>query len=91
MLLFVYLLKHRVVPVLCQKLGLAFSVRFHKLFNCNYCYICFTDYCASKFAAVGFAESISYEMKVLGKTGVKTTTVCPYFINTGMFDGCSTR
>ncbi|XP_031408725.1 epidermal retinol dehydrogenase 2 isoform X1 [Meleagris gallopavo] len=49
------------------------------------------DYCASKFAAVGFAESISLEMKVLGKTGVKTTTVCPYFINTGMFDGCSTK
>ncbi|NXJ11434.1 RDHE2 dehydrogenase, partial [Odontophorus gujanensis] len=50
-----------------------------------------SDYCASKFAAVGFAESISLEMRALGKTGVKTTIVCPYFINTGMFDGCSTK
>ncbi|NXC41591.1 RDHE2 dehydrogenase, partial [Penelope pileata] len=49
------------------------------------------DYCASKFAAVGFAESISLEMRDLGRTGVKTTIVCPYFISTGMFDGCSTR
>ncbi len=22
-----------------------------------------------------------------GKTGVKTTCICPYYINTGMFDG----
>lgn len=47
----------------------------------------FTDYCASKFAAIGFAESIDMEMRVLRKTGVKTTIVCPFFINTGMFDG----
>ncbi|NXE49772.1 RDHE2 dehydrogenase, partial [Casuarius casuarius] len=49
------------------------------------------DYCASKFAAIGFAESISLEMRDLGKTGIKTTIVCPYFINTGMFDGCKTK
>ncbi|TRZ06048.1 hypothetical protein HGM15179_021059, partial [Zosterops borbonicus] len=46
-----------------------------------------SDYCASKFAAIGFAESIDMEMRVLRKTGVKTTIVCPFFINTGMFDG----
>ncbi|XP_068044680.1 epidermal retinol dehydrogenase 2-like [Anomalospiza imberbis] len=45
------------------------------------------DYCASKFAAVGFAESIDMEVRALRKTGVKTTIVCPYLINTGMFDG----
>ncbi|KAM6318622.1 epidermal retinol dehydrogenase 2-like [Aegotheles albertisi] len=50
-----------------------------------------SDYCASKFAAVGFAESVHVEMKDLGKTGVKTTIVCPFIINTGMFDGCSTK
>ncbi|NXA26220.1 RDHE2 dehydrogenase, partial [Ibidorhyncha struthersii] len=49
------------------------------------------DYCASKFAAVGFAESVDLEMRVLGKSGVKTTTVCPYVINTGMFDGCRSK
>ncbi|NXK38155.1 RDHE2 dehydrogenase, partial [Piprites chloris] len=50
-----------------------------------------SDYCASKFAAVGFAESIDVEMRSLGKTGIKTTTVCPYIINTGMFDGVKTK
>ncbi|XP_064298752.1 epidermal retinol dehydrogenase 2 isoform X1 [Phalacrocorax carbo] len=47
-----------------------------------------SDYSASKFAAVGFAESIDCEMRDLQKTGVKTTIVCPCLINTGMFDGC---
>ncbi|CAI5779487.1 epidermal retinol dehydrogenase 2-like [Podarcis lilfordi] len=49
------------------------------------------DYCASKFAVVGFAESLAIEMLALGKTGVKSTIVCPFFINTGMFDGCQTK
>ncbi|NXJ81608.1 RDHE2 dehydrogenase, partial [Trogon melanurus] len=52
---------------------------------------CLSDYCASKFAAIGFAESVDSEMRSLGMTGVKTTTVCPYLINTGMFDGCRTK
>lgn len=51
----------------------------------------FADYCASKFAAVGFAESVGLELLATGKDGVKTTIVCPYFINTGMFDGCQTK
>ncbi|XP_001513928.2 epidermal retinol dehydrogenase 2 [Ornithorhynchus anatinus] len=49
------------------------------------------DYCASKFAAFGFAEAVSLEMFVQGVTGVKSTLVCPYFTNTGMFEGCSTK
>ncbi|NXS49510.1 RDHE2 dehydrogenase, partial [Balaeniceps rex] len=49
------------------------------------------DYCASKFAAIGFAESVDSEMKGLEKTGIKTTIVCPFMINTGMFDGCGTK
>ncbi|NXL32775.1 RDHE2 dehydrogenase, partial [Glaucidium brasilianum] len=49
------------------------------------------DYSASKFAAIGFAESIDLEMRNMGKTGVKTTTVCSFLMNTGMFDGCSTK
>ena len=49
------------------------------------------DYCASKFAAVGFDESLRFELAAMGKTGVHTTVVCPYFINTGMFDGVQTR
>jgi len=49
------------------------------------------DYCASKFGAVGFAESLMAELHALGKDGVKSTLVCPYFISTGMFDGVTTR
>ncbi|KAK3775555.1 hypothetical protein RRG08_048191 [Elysia crispata] len=50
-----------------------------------------SDYCASKFAAVGFDESLRAELVKKGKTGVKTTVVCPFYINTGMFEGAQTR
>ncbi|NXR87712.1 RDHE2 dehydrogenase, partial [Hypocryptadius cinnamomeus] len=50
-----------------------------------------SDYCASKFAAIGFAESVDTEMRTQRKTGVKTTIVCPYVINTGMFDGVKSK
>ncbi|KAF0300583.1 Epidermal retinol dehydrogenase 2 [Amphibalanus amphitrite] len=50
-----------------------------------------TDYCASKFAAVGFHESLTVELKVGGHEGVKTTVICPFFINTGMFDGAKSN
>ncbi|NXM87138.1 RDHE2 dehydrogenase, partial [Oenanthe oenanthe] len=50
-----------------------------------------SDYCASKFAAIGFAESIDLEMRTLKKTGVKTTIVCPFVINTGMFGGVKSK
>jgi len=45
------------------------------------------DYCASKFAAVGLDESLRLELRKLHKTGVKTTCVCPLYIDTGMFEG----
>ncbi|KAM6216120.1 epidermal retinol dehydrogenase 2 [Rhynchocyon petersi] len=50
-----------------------------------------TDYCASKFAACGIAESLFFELKLQNKSKVKVTIVCPYFMKTGMFEGCSTR
>lgn len=49
------------------------------------------DYCASKWGAFGFDESVRLELKSLGKTGVKTTVVCPFFIKTGMFLGATTK
>ncbi|XP_033726973.1 epidermal retinol dehydrogenase 2-like [Pecten maximus] len=49
------------------------------------------DYCASKFGAVGFDESLRFEMEMQGKDGVHTTVVCPFYISTGMFEGCKTR
>ncbi|XP_057591803.1 epidermal retinol dehydrogenase 2 isoform X2 [Hippopotamus amphibius kiboko] len=48
------------------------------------------DYCASKFAAFGFAESIFMETLAKKQKGIKATIVCPFFIKTGMFDGCVT-
>jgi len=45
------------------------------------------DYCASKFGAFGFDECVRKELRSIGRTGVKTTCVCPYYINTGMFEG----
>ena len=45
-----------------------------------------TDYAASKFAAVGFNEALRLELR-RSAPGVKTTLVCPYYIDTGMFDG----
>jgi all-trans-retinol dehydrogenase (NAD+) len=44
------------------------------------------DYSASKFAAVGIADSLYTELRHI-KSKVKVTCVCPYYINTGMFDG----
>uniref|UniRef100_A0A673VFQ7 Short chain dehydrogenase/reductase family 16C member 5 n=2 Tax=Suricata suricatta TaxID=37032 RepID=A0A673VFQ7_SURSU len=49
------------------------------------------DYCASKFAAYGFAESIFMETAAQKLKGIKTTIVCPFFVNTGMFEGCSSK
>jgi all-trans-retinol dehydrogenase (NAD+) len=48
------------------------------------------DYNASKFAAFGFNESLRMELRRL-KSAVRTTIVCPFFIDTGMFDGVTTR
>ncbi|HEY9294456.1 MAG TPA: SDR family oxidoreductase [Microlunatus sp.] len=49
-----------------------------------------TDYSASKFAAFGFAESLRAELRKL-RTGVNSLVVCPYYIDTGMFDGVRTK
>ena len=48
------------------------------------------DYCTSKHAAVGFMEALRVELK-RGSRRVRTTLVCPYYIDTGMFEGVKTR
>ena len=47
-------------------------------------------YCASKWAAAGFNESLRVELKQVAPN-VRTTVVCPFFVNTGMFDGVRSR
>lgn len=49
-----------------------------------------TDYSASKFAAVGFTESLRAELRADG-SNVRTLLVCPFYINTGMFEGVTTK
>lgn len=48
------------------------------------------DYSATKHAAVGFAESLRVELHRYAPE-LKTTLVCPYYINTGMFDGVKSK
>jgi len=48
------------------------------------------DYSASKFAAVGFDESLRAELKQR-KSKVRTTIVCPYYFDSGMFAGVKSR
>ena len=43
-------------------------------------------YSPSKNAAMAFSESLRLEMED-ARTGVHVTTICPSYINTGMFDG----
>ncbi|MCR8671775.1 SDR family oxidoreductase [Agrococcus sp. HG114] len=49
-----------------------------------------TDYAASKFAAVGFMESLRAELRKEGAP-ITTLTVAPFYIDTGMFEGVTTR
>lgn len=46
-------------------------------------------YAASKWAVLGWSDSLRLEMEKLG-TNVKVTGVTPYYISTGMFDGVRT-
>lgn len=47
-------------------------------------------YSASKWAAVGWSDSLRLELARTGHSMVKVTTVCPTYIATGMFDGVKT-
>jgi all-trans-retinol dehydrogenase (NAD+) len=44
-------------------------------------------YAASKWAVIGWSDSVRLELKQAGLDHGKVTTVCPYYVNTGMFDG----
>ena len=47
-----------------------------------------SDYSASKYGAVAIDESVRQELKKEGLYDyIKTTCICPYFIDTGMFSG----
>ena len=48
------------------------------------------DYAASKWAAMGFDESLRAELRQIAPA-IQTTVVCPYYIDTGMFRGVKSR
>ncbi|MBW2162358.1 MAG: SDR family oxidoreductase [Deltaproteobacteria bacterium] len=48
-----------------------------------------STYASSKWAVIGFSESIRAELKVLGHEHVHVTIVCPSYIGTGMFKGAA--
>lgn len=43
-------------------------------------------YAASKWAVIGWSDSVRIELEQMGSS-VKVTTIAPYYIKTGMFDG----
>lgn len=47
-------------------------------------------YAASKWAVVGWSDSVRLELKQM-KSKVHFSTLAPYYINTGMFDGVKSR
>jgi short-subunit dehydrogenase len=47
-------------------------------------------YAASKWSVIGWSDSLRLEMRQL-KKNIHVTTVMPYYINTGMFDGVQSK
>ena len=47
-------------------------------------------YAASKWGVIGWSDSVRIELQEM-KRNVHVTTVAPYYINTGMFDGVKSR
>ncbi len=47
-------------------------------------------YAASKWGVIGWSDSVRIELQEM-KSNVRVTTIAPYYINTGMFDGVRSR
>lgn len=45
------------------------------------------DYCASKFGLYGMNEALRMELKHDGFSEIRTTIVCPFLVDTGLFAG----
>lgn len=46
-----------------------------------------STYAASKWAVIGFTDSIRLELEALGHEHVGVTAVCPSYVDTGLFEG----
>jgi len=50
------------------------------------------DYCASKFAAVGFAEALGFELQRFEhQDDVKNSVICPFYIKSPLFEGAASK
>ncbi|XP_064548557.1 short-chain dehydrogenase/reductase family 16C member 6 [Drosophila montana] len=50
-----------------------------------------SDYAATKYACIGFHESLLTDLKAHGYDQIQMSLICPYYINTGMFSGVKPR
>ncbi|XP_026549399.1 estradiol 17-beta-dehydrogenase 11-like [Notechis scutatus] len=48
-------------------------------------------YCSSKFGALGLHKGFTQELLALGKDGIKTTCLCPYFVSTPLVKNVESR
>jgi short-subunit dehydrogenase len=48
-----------------------------------------STYASSKWAVIGFSESIRLELEMTRQAHVKVTTVCPSYVSTGLFEGAA--
>lgn len=46
-----------------------------------------SSYSSSKWAVVGFSESLRLELEAMNHGSVRVTTVCPSYVSTGLFEG----
>src|SRR5262249_17008812 len=46
-----------------------------------------TSYAASKWAVLGFSDSLREELRLLGHHHMRVTTICPSYTTTGLFEG----
>jgi short-subunit dehydrogenase len=46
-----------------------------------------SSYAATKWAVLGFSESLREELRLAGPRHVRVSTICPSYISTGLFDG----
>jgi all-trans-retinol dehydrogenase (NAD+) len=46
-----------------------------------------STYASSKWAVIGFSESLRLELEMHGHHNVHVTTVCPSYVSTGLFEG----
>jgi all-trans-retinol dehydrogenase (NAD+) len=49
-----------------------------------------SDYCASKFALLGWLEGLRLELHK-NKSSITVSTVCPFLVDTKMFTGISVK